>query len=150
MNLYIDPGTGSMLFTILIGALTAGIYLFRSAFSRLRFLLTGGAKAGAKEKTQLSAVIFTDSKRYWNLFEPICDEFEKRQHPLSYFTASPDDPALKKEYKYVTCEFIGEGNTAFARMNHLKADILLSSTPGVDVYQWKRSRNVRNVQNVRP
>lgn len=148
MNLYIDPGTGSMLFTILIGALTAGIYLFRSAFSRLRFLLTGGAKAGAKEKTQLSAVIFTDSKRYWNLFEPICDEFEKRQHPLSYFTASPDDPALKKEYKYVTCEFIGEGNTAFARMNHLKADILLSSTPGVDVYQWKRSRNVRRYVHV--
>ena len=26
---------------------------------------------------------------------------------------------------------------------HVKADVVLSSTPGVDVYQWKRSRNVK-------
>ena len=142
MNLYIDPGTGSMLFTILIGALSAGIYLLRSAFSRLRFFTTGGAKAGKREKKQISVAIFTDSKRYWNLFEPICDEFEKRREHISYFTASPDDPALQKKYEYVTCEFIGEGNRAYASMNHLKADVLLSSTPGVDVYQWKRSKGV--------
>ncbi len=52
MNLYIDPGTGSMLFTILIGALSAGIYLLRSAFSRLRFFTTGGAKAGKRKKSR--------------------------------------------------------------------------------------------------
>ena len=31
MYLYIDPGTGSMLFTILIGVLGALVYFFRNA-----------------------------------------------------------------------------------------------------------------------
>ena len=30
MRLYIDPGTGSMLFAILIGVLGAGVYVFKS------------------------------------------------------------------------------------------------------------------------
>lgn len=58
-------------------------------------------------------------------------------------TASPDDPALDKQYQHVQCSFIGEGNHAFAKLNFLKADILLATTPGLDVYQWKRSRDVK-------
>lgn len=141
MFLYIDPGTGSMLFTILIGTLSAAIYLFRSVFLKLRFFLSGG-KAESNSSDRDSIVIFTDDKRYWNVFEPICDEMEKRGEPLRYLTASPDDPALIKEYKCIKAEFIGEGNKAFALMNTLKADLVLSSTPGLDVYQWKRSRDV--------
>ena len=38
MLMYIDPGTGSMLFTILIGLLGTGLYFFRDAKVRLRFL----------------------------------------------------------------------------------------------------------------
>ena len=62
---------------------------------------------------------------------------------MVYYTASEDDPALKKEYKYIKREFAGEGNKAFAKLNMLNADILLSTTPGLDVYQWKRSRDVK-------
>lgn len=72
----------------------------------------------------------------------MCDEMEKRQQPSAYLTASPDDPLLNESYTYVKTEFIGKGNKAFARMNTLKANIVLSSTPGLDVYQWKRSREV--------
>lgn len=141
-GLYIDPGTGSMLFTILIGVLGTCVYLLRNVLLKLRFLLGGGAKE-KKTEQRLPYVIFTDSKRYWNLFEPICDEFEKRGEPLTYMTASPDDPALKKPYETVKCEFIGEGNRAFAHLNLLRADVLLSTTPGLDVYQWKRSKDVK-------
>ncbi len=141
LRLYIDPGTGSMLFTILIGVLSAGIYALRSGLVKLRFLFGGGLqKAESTEKYPV--VIFTDSKRYWNVFESICDEFERRGEALHYFTSSPDDPALDKPYEHVRCSFIGEGNKAFARLNMLKAEVLLSTTPGLDVYQWKRSRDV--------
>ena len=143
IGLYIDPGTGSMLFTILIGVLGTFVFLFRKILLRLRFLLGGGAKEKRTEQARLPFVIFTDSKRYWNLFEPICDEFEKRGVPLTYMTASPDDPALSKPYETVRCEFIGEGNRAFAHLNLLRADVLLSTTPGLEVYQWKRSKDVR-------
>ena len=142
MPFYIDPGTGSMLFTILIGVLGAAIYALRDSAMKLRFYLTGG-KAEKDGAERIPYAIFTDSKRYWNVFEPICDEFEKRGQALVYMTASPDDPALEKPYTHVSCQFVGEGNKAFAKLNMLRADILLSSTPGLDVYQWKRSRDVK-------
>lgn len=147
MLLYIDPGTGSMLFTILVGVLGAGFYAAKKLFIKLKFILSGGAKEKANENV-LPFVIFSDSKRYWNTFESICDEFERRKTEVVYMTASPDDPALSKEYKYVKCQFIGEGNKAFVKLNMLNADILLSTTPGLDVYQWKRSPGVKYYVNV--
>lgn len=141
--LYIDPGTGSMLVTILIGIFSTCMFFFKSLAIKLRFFLSGG-KTGALEKDseKLDYVIFSDSKRYWNVFKPICDEFEKRGINITYYTASSDDPALSEDYKFVKCEFIGEGNRAFARLNMMKAVICLSTTPGLDVLQWKRSQKV--------
>lgn len=137
---YIDPGTGSMLFTLVIGLLSAGYFFFRKLAINIKFLLAGGgAKAG---KERLSYVIFSDDKRYWNVFEPICDEFERRGIALSFWTASPDDPALSKDYQHVNCEFIGKGNRAFARLNTMSADVCMATTPGLQVYQWKRSKDV--------
>ena len=42
MTLYIDPGTGSMLFTILLGVIGAGIYSLRMLFIKMKFMLSGG------------------------------------------------------------------------------------------------------------
>ena len=142
MQYYIDPGTGSMLFTILVGVLGAGIYALRNLFMKIRFLLSGGTKEKVNDN-KIPFVIFTDSKRYWNIFGPICEEFEKRGKQAVYMTASKDDPALERKFEHVRCEFIGEGNRAFAKLNLLNADIVLSSTPGLDVYQWKRSKDVK-------
>ena len=140
---YIDPGTGSMLFTLLIGLLSTGYFFLKKYFIKIKFLLSGGGAKGAAESEEPPYVIFSDSKRYWNLFKPICDEFERRGLPARYWTASPDDPALEVPYEHVKCEFIGEENKAFARLNMMSATICLSTTPGLDVYQWKRSKGVR-------
>ena len=141
LSAYIDPGTGSMLFTILLGAITTLYFFAQKFFFKIKFRLSGG-KVEKMNANKLPFVIFSDGKQYWNVFEPICDEFEKRKVKLSYWTASPDDPALEKKYEYVTCEFIGEGNHAFSRLNMMNAGIVLATTPGLDVLQWKRSRNV--------
>lgn len=138
--LYIDPGTGSMLFAILIGIVTSLVFLWKSFLLKIKFILHGGRVEESQKRVPYA--IFSDSKRYWNVFKPICDEFERRGLQLEYLTASPDDPALSMEYKHVNCRFIGENNKAFARMNMLDAGILLSTTPGLEVYQWKRSVNV--------
>lgn len=142
-SLYIDPGTGSMLFTIFIGIISAGIYFLRSLFTKLKFSVTGGRKNSAdKNSGKLNYVIFSDSKRYWNVFKPVCDEFERRKIVIYYFTASSDDPALSEKYEYVKTEYVGEGNKAFARLNMMKAQICLSTTPGLDVLQWRRSKDI--------
>lgn len=141
MFLYIDPGTGSMLFSILIGIVSTMIFLGQRLIMKAKFLISGG-KVNKINNTKIPYIIFSDHKRYWNVFKPICDEFEKRGVDLVYWTASPDDPALNEKYKHVKTEFIGEGNKAFARLNMMNASICLSTTPGLDVYQWKRSKNV--------
>lgn len=141
MLLYIDPGTGSMLFTILIGVIGAGIYSLRMFWIKIRFILSGG-KVETSDK-EIPFVIFSDDKRYWNIFEPICREMNKREKDIVYYTASPDDPALKNEYEHVRAEFIGKDNKAYAKLNFLNAKIVLSTTPGLEVYQWKRSKKVQ-------
>jgi len=140
--MYIDPGTGSMLFTILIGVLSAGYYFLRNLLMKMKFAFSGG-KVKEQDESHIPYAIFTDSKRYLTIFKPICDEMEKRGEKLVYLTAEEDDPLLKENYENVRTEFLGEGNRAYARMNMLKADVVLSTTPGLDVYQWKRSRDVK-------
>ncbi len=53
-----------------------------------------------------------------------------------------DDPLLKEDNNYVKSEVIGLGNKAYAKLNFLNARVVLSTTPGLDVYQWKRSKDV--------
>ena len=149
MFLYIDPGTGSMLFTILVGIATAAVFALRGFFLKLGFFLKGGrAEAKGRDVSNHPYVIFSDSKRYWNIFRPICMEFERRGIPVEYWTMSPDDPALDEKFNHVRCLFIGEGNAAFAKLNMMSADICLATTPGLDVYQWKRSRNVKRYVHI--
>lgn len=142
---YIDPGTGSMLFTVLIGLISVVAYGFKGLWIKLKTL---SGKTSKKDNKKLPIIIYTDSKRYWNIFKPICDEFEKLKFTVYYYTQSSDDPAFIENYQYVKREFIGEGNKGFTKMNFLNADIVLSSTPSLDVYQWKRSKNVKHYSHI--
>lgn len=141
MKLYIDPGTGSMLFTILIGVIGAAVYSLRMLFIKLKYKMSGGKAELTNQK--IPFVIFSDSKRYWSIFEPICREMNKLGKNIVYITASPDDPALTCDYPNVKAECIENENKLFTRLNFLNADIVLSTTPGLDVYQWKRSKEVK-------
>ena len=130
-----------MLFTVLVGILGAAVFGLRKLFIKLRFLFSGG-KQDALQKNRIPIAIFSDDKRYWNTFGPICRELDRRKQSAVYMTSSPDDPALKEEFQYVKCQFIGEGNKGYAKLNMLSADVLLATTPGLDVYQWRRSKDV--------
>lgn len=130
-----------MLFTLLIGLLSTGYFFLKRLLIKLKFMLSAG-KANAAQKGKLPYVIFTDDKRYWNIFGSICDEFERRGIDVEYWTASSDDPALSMPYQHVKAVFIGEENKAFARLNMMSATVCLATTPGLDVYQWKRSKGV--------
>lgn len=145
--LYIDPGTGSMLFSLALGVATTLVFAIRALAVKLRFVFSGG-KADKISSEKIPFVIFSDHKRYWNVFKPICDEFERRKIPLVFYTQSADDPALSERYEFVKAEFIGEGNKGFVKMNMLNAGTVLSTTPGLDVLQWKRSKNVERYVHI--
>ncbi len=141
MLLYIDPGTGSMLFTILIGVIGAAFYSLRMLFIKLRYKFSG--EKTDKYVSTIPIVIFAESKRYSPIFSPICRELDDKGVNVLYITSSPDDPIFNCKYKNITAECIENQNKLFSRLNFINATIVLSTTPGLDVYQWKRSKYVQ-------
>ena len=149
LPLYIDPGTGSMLFSVFIGAAATLFFLARAAFLKIQLIFAGKKAREALKAGRKKYVIYNEGKQYWNVFKPVLDEFEKRQTEITYFTSYEEDPVFESGYKFVKAEYIGQGNKAFARLNLLAADIVLMSTPGLDVYQMKRSKTVKHYAHVR-
>ncbi len=151
--LYIDPGTGSMLFSILIGAAATLFFLGKAAWIKIK-LLFNAKKNGVSTNTVTSDsnfkkyVIYNEGLQYWNTFKPVCDEFEKRQIELTYYTSAEKDPCFEQNYKFVKPDFIGEGNMAFVKLNMLSAGVVLMTTPGLQVYQLKRSKRVSHYAHV--
>ena len=149
LPLYIDPGTGSMLFSILIGAAATLFFLGKAALIKIKLLFSAKKNGVATTDTNYKKyVVYNEGMQYWNTFKPVCDEFEKRQIELTYYTSADKDPCFEQNYKYVKPEFIGEGNMAFVRLNMLSAGIVLMTTPGLQVYQLKRSKNVKHYSHV--
>ena len=130
MKLYIDPGTGSMLFAVLIGIIGAVAYVFKEWAVKLKFLLTGGKKADTNAE-KIPIVIFSDDKRYWSVFKPICEEMNSRGIDVVYMTASKDDPAFDENLQHLDAQFIGEGNRAFSKLIFLNAQCLFQQHRGL-------------------
>ena len=145
--LYIDPGTGSALFSILIGAAATLYFLSRALIIKLKVLLSGG-KTAKNDSIVYPYVIYSEGKQYWNVFKPVLEEFEKRKINLLFLTSSEDDFVFASPWKYIKAEYIGEGNRAFARLNLLNAKFCLMTTPGLNVYQLKRSKLTRHYSHV--
>ncbi len=147
MLLYIDPGTGSMLFSVFIGIAAAGYFLIKAMWIKLKFIFSGKTRRVA-DTMKYSFVFYNEGIQYWNVFLPILREFEKRQISVQYYTSSESDPFFSMDWNYITGEFIGKGNKAFAKLNFLEADVCLMTTPGLDVYQLKRSKRVRHYAHI--
>ncbi|MDR3122886.1 MAG: CDP-glycerol glycerophosphotransferase family protein, partial [Treponema sp.] len=146
---YIDPGTGSMLFSFLTGIAVTAFFFSKNLLLKLK----GGSLGRKKNKTQKgtsadSLVIYSEGKQYWNVFKPVVEELARRSIPCVYYTSSEDDPGLSFPSPLVRAEFIGKGNAAFRFLNFLEADICLMTTPGLDVLQLKRSPGVRHYAHI--
>ncbi|MCM1320671.1 MAG: CDP-glycerol glycerophosphotransferase family protein [Bacteroides sp.] len=149
LPLYIDPGTGSMLFSILIGAAATLFFLAKAAAIKIKVFFSGKKDGSVRaDASYKQYVIYCEGSQYWNVFKPVADEFERRKIPLFYLTSSKNDPVFDAGYQFVKTEFIGEGNAAFARLNMLSAGFVLMTTPGLHVYQLKRSKNAAHYSHV--
>ncbi|MDR1909998.1 MAG: CDP-glycerol glycerophosphotransferase family protein [Spirochaetaceae bacterium] len=140
---YIDPGTGSMLFSLLTGLTVTIFFFFRNLIIRLK----SGAlfrKKGAVSRRRHSLVLYSEGKQYWNVFKPVLEELLRREIPAVYYTSGEDDPGLAFPAPPELLEkaHIGKGNAAYRTLNFLEADICLMTTPSLDVFQLKRSPGV--------
>ncbi|MBO5446587.1 CDP-glycerol glycerophosphotransferase family protein [bacterium] len=142
---YIDPGTGSMLFSVVLCSVTTLYFLLNSLIIKIKTKLFS-EKSLAKVKHKF--VIYSEGKQYYTVFKPILDEFEKRNIVVSYYTSAQDDPVLVENYEYVQKEYIGSDNKAFFKLAFLKADVCLMTTPQLDVLQLKRSKEVKHYSHI--
>jgi hypothetical protein len=146
---YIDPGTGSMLFSFLTGIAVTAFFFFKNLLLKLKGGSLGRKKTTPqKDASADSLVIYSEGKQYWNVFKPVVEELARRSVPCVYYTSSEDDPGLSFSSPFVRAEFIGKGNAAFRLLNFLEADICLMTTPGLDVLQLKRSPGVRHYAHI--
>ena len=77
-ELYIDPGTGGMLFTLLFGLFGVVVFAFRSLAMKMKFR-TSTSRVSEVNKKKIPIAIFTDSKRYWS---PSLRPDQRRLQPL--------------------------------------------------------------------
>lgn len=150
-SLYIDPGTGSMLFSILVGLLATLYFVSKALLIKIKFLFSG-KKSVKTEESSSNYAIYCEGKQYLNLFYPIVKVFEERNIGLLYLTSVEDDPLLELcrngTYTNIKTEYIGKGNAAFMKLNMLSCKVLLMTTPGLGVYQLKRSKGVKHYAHV--
>jgi hypothetical protein len=135
-----------MLFSLFMGLAAALYFLSRTLFIRLKLFFTGRKNNSPGERHAF--VIYNEGSQYWNVFKPVLDEFEKRAVPLLYLSSAEKDPFFSESYKHISGKFIGAGNKAFARLNILEADVCLMTTPGIEVYQLKRSKGVKHYAHI--
>ncbi len=140
---YLDPGTGSMLVSALIGISATLFFLLKNFYYKavnLFYFATGRAVP----KSEGAIVFYGEGRQYWNTFKPILEEFESRGAPAIYLAADEADPALQREWRHISVRHIGMGNRGFSVLNMLEADICVMTTPGLDVLQIRRSPGVKH------
>lgn len=140
---YLDPGTGSMLLSVLVGVFSSAYFVLRRLPSLIRaglFRLSGRNHEGARH----ALVFYAESAMYWNTFRPVLEVLGARGVSALYLTSDEHDPCFSAGLpNCITCRFTGTGNRAYTALGFLEADVCVMTTPGLDVLQIRRSRGVR-------
>ncbi len=140
--LYLDPGTGSLLLYAILGVCTSLLFLFKKLFYLLKnFLL--GSKHEEKLNNKYNIVIHSEGGRYFHNFKSVIEEFIKNEKKIVYVTPDKNDPAfsISSPFLEIIC-FENEYKT-ISFLNNITANIILSTTPHLDIYMWKKSKKVK-------
>ena len=145
---YIDPGTGSLLFSALFGIIGTLFFLSKALIIKLK-TFSFADKINKKENiSKAKIIIYGEDKRYYNVFKPIIEELINLEIPTIYYSSSEDDKIFEIKSDFLKSEFIGTGNKAYAKLNFIEADICLMTTPNLDVFQLKRSKGVKKYVHI--
>jgi len=147
--LYLDPATGSLLFSLVLGTAAAAFFVLKGLLhkgkSRLYKILGKHEDASDSEH---SLVLYSEGKQYLGTFRPILQELARRKISCLYLSSDPEDPLLASGSELVQTKHIGKSYAAWAYLNTLRADVVMMTTPGLDVLQIKRSRHVKHYTHV--
>lgn len=139
---YLDPGTGSMLLSIVVGLASSGYFFIRRLPTLIRqFLFRMQGKGGELQGKKI--VFYAESAAYWGTFEPVLRALSRRGEAVTYLTSDEKDPVFAAKFDGVDAHYIGKGNSAYTSLGFLEADLFVLTTPGIDVLQIRRSKGVK-------
>lgn len=141
---YLDPGTGSMLVSALIGIAATMFFTIKTFYYKMAGLFYRLRGVSAPKSGKDAIVVYSEGRQYWNTFKHMLEDLDKKGEKAVYLTSGEDDPGLSHPFENVTARYIGQGNRAFAAMNMLEAAVCVTTTPGLDVLQIRRSPGVKH------
>ncbi len=141
--LYIDPGTGSLLISALIGLGLSLLYSVKGLFYKISYLFLG---MGGNNKFDFSGrlVFFSESNAYWSVFKPVVIEMVNNKQNFVYLSADKNDEGLSITSEYVEAYYLGNIIRAIFILNRLKAKMCVMTTPQLDVIALKRSKYIEH------
>lgn len=141
--LYIDPGLGSMISSVIIGLTLTLMFTMRNLFYKVVSIFWGKFKSyDCNFEGQL--VFFNEGKNYWKVFKPVLDSLIAQRQHCVYISADKDDPGIKLQSEYVQTICLGSMRSAIFSLNRLKAKMCIMTTPQLDVLQLKCSKYVKH------
>lgn len=138
--LYLDPGTGSLLLYAIVGITTTVLFALRGFWYSMRSKLFLGKKGAMKEMPDL--VFQSEGGKYWQVFQPVLKALDKYDIKYGFVTPDKNDPVFTSGLKNVVAVCPGKELMTLSYMNRIKAKIVVSTTPQLDVYMLKRSKHV--------
>jgi len=137
--LYLDPGTGSLLLYAIVGITTTVLFALRGFWYSLRSKIFLGKKGAVKEMPDL--VFQSEGGKYWQVFQPVLKALDKYDIKYGFVTSDKNDPVFTSGLKNVVAVCPGKELMTLSYMNRIKAKIVVSTTPQLDVYMLKRSKH---------
>ena len=138
---YIDPTTTSTLLYVLIGVAASVGYACRGFFYRLRDVLLSSQTG--KTATDDELVFYSEGRQYWPVFEPVLRALDEKGVGYLYVSSGADDPGLKRTGERVHTRYVSPNLTP-PYLNHLKAKVVVMTTPQLDVLTIRRSKRVNH------
>ncbi len=139
--LYLDPGTGSLLLYAIVGITTTVLFALRGFWYSLRSKVFMGKKGAVKELPDL--VFQSEGGKYWQVFQPVLKALDKYDVKYGFVTADKNDPVFTAGLKNVVPVCPGKELMTLSYMNNIKAKVVVSTTPQLDVYMLRRSKHVQ-------
>lgn len=137
---YIDPGTGSALLYVITGLFVGVYFAARGLYYRAAELIF----RGRHKRQKCTLAIHCEDPRYEITFLPVLRILAQDQVDVTFFTMYPRDDSFEALPLGVThCE-IAPGMVGYAHLNHLEAEVLVTTTPQLDVMTFRRSRRVKH------
>lgn len=147
---YLDPGTGSMLLAAFVSLFATILYSVKGFYYKLSALIVSVFHRDAEVlgSNKKDIVIYSEGAQYWHTFAPVIQPLLEAGRSVTYWSSDEKDPGLQLILTGLDSAFIGLGDKAYMRLNVLEANICLLTTPGLDVFQIRKSKGVKHYSHL--